>query len=86
MPSDREQLASTADVQMVLTLVAGAIPHRIVLHDRRITPARVKRLVTLVERGLLARGMKKPPWNSGAPASSSVTSTTPSPTDGIRRR
>ncbi len=51
---ERGELTRTADVRMALTVIAGAISHRIVVEDARVTPAFVKRLVTLVADGLLA--------------------------------
>jgi AcrR family transcriptional regulator len=49
---ERGELAPDADVPMALSVVAGAISHRLFVENRRATPAWVGRLVTMVERGL----------------------------------
>jgi AcrR family transcriptional regulator len=51
----RGELAADADVRMALTVIAGAISHRIFVESARVTPAFVRRLVHLVADGLTAR-------------------------------
>ncbi len=52
--SDRGELSPDADVPMALSVIAGAISHRLFVENARATKAWVARLVTLVERGLRA--------------------------------
>jgi AcrR family transcriptional regulator len=51
---ERGELHPDADVPMALSVIAGAISHRLFVEDARASPAWVKRLVTLVARGLTA--------------------------------
>jgi AcrR family transcriptional regulator len=51
----RGELAPDADVRMALTVIAGAISHRMFVENARVTDAFVRRLVTLVVDGLLGR-------------------------------
>jgi AcrR family transcriptional regulator len=52
---ERGELGSDADVPMALSVIAGAISHRLFVENARATPAWVRRLVTLVARGLTTR-------------------------------
>lgn len=49
----RGELAPDADVRMTLRIIAGTINHRLLVEDAPLTPAFVRRLVTLVCDGLL---------------------------------
>lgn len=50
----RGELDAKADVPMAMTVIAGALAHRIMVENARVTPAFVKRLVRLVVDGLTA--------------------------------
>jgi AcrR family transcriptional regulator len=51
----RGELDDKADVPMALTVIAGALSHRILVENARVTPSFVKRLVRLVVAGLTAK-------------------------------
>ena len=50
----RGELDASADVEMALTLIAGAMSHRILMEKAPVTPAFVTRLVALIMDGLTA--------------------------------
>jgi len=51
----RGELDDEADIPMAMTIIAGAIAHRLVTENARVTPSFVKRLVRLVVAGLTAK-------------------------------
>jgi AcrR family transcriptional regulator len=53
----RGELAADADVSLALTVIAGAIWHRMVIEAAPVSPAFVERLVALVAGGLGARSV-----------------------------
>ncbi len=53
---DRGELDEEADMRMAMSVIAGAISHRILVEGGRLTPVFVKRLVRLVIDGLTAGG------------------------------
>lgn len=50
----RGELDERADIRMAMTIIAGAISHRIVVEGARVAPPFVRRLVALVVDGLTA--------------------------------